>query len=172
MKISRADRAANFVEFCPVWRYPEGLDYPFCALYATNEFLPGGDGLPLSATRTYEWCNRVLCRSKYLYPGSDYDRGVAARSSYTRAILQRSRRYGMFQVTGNPGFGDAAAAEFSVWFYRIRSEARYGLRLRALVDSFLRFFQEHHRGAVPFVLVSALPKELPLSSAWAGRSAT
>eukprot|EP00171_Calliarthron_tuberculosum_P021902 IDg21902t1 len=60
MKITKADRAANFVEYCPVWRYPEGLDYPICALYTTNGFLPGGVGLLLSAVRTYEWCNRVL----------------------------------------------------------------------------------------------------------------
>eukprot|EP00171_Calliarthron_tuberculosum_P022611 IDg22611t1 len=62
MKITRADRALNFVEYCLVWRYPEGLDYPLCAFYSTNGFLPGGVGLPLSAIRTYEWRNRVLCR--------------------------------------------------------------------------------------------------------------
>eukprot|EP00171_Calliarthron_tuberculosum_P022110 IDg22110t1 len=38
MKITEADRAPNFVEYCPVWRYPEGLDYTLCALYSTNGF--------------------------------------------------------------------------------------------------------------------------------------
>eukprot|EP00171_Calliarthron_tuberculosum_P016887 IDg16887t1 len=33
MKITKADRAPNFVEYCPVWRYPKGLDYTLCALY-------------------------------------------------------------------------------------------------------------------------------------------
>eukprot|EP00171_Calliarthron_tuberculosum_P006849 IDg6849t1 len=28
MEITKADRVANFVEYFPVWRYPEGLDYP------------------------------------------------------------------------------------------------------------------------------------------------
>eukprot|EP00171_Calliarthron_tuberculosum_P005892 IDg5892t1 len=97
MKITKADRAPNFVEYCPVWRYPEGLDYTLCALYSTNGFLPGGVGLPLSAVRTYEWRNRVLCRTKYLYQGSDYDREITACSSYTRAIIQRSRRFGSFE---------------------------------------------------------------------------
>eukprot|EP00171_Calliarthron_tuberculosum_P023788 IDg23788t1 len=142
MKITKADHAPNFVEYCPAWRYPEGLDYPLCALYSTNGLLPGGVGLPLSAVRKYEWRNRVLCRTKYLYQGSDYDREIAARSSYTRAIIQRSRRFGSFEVTGDPGFGNAAAAGFSVWFYRTRGEAQYGARLRSLVDSFPGFSRE------------------------------
>eukprot|EP00171_Calliarthron_tuberculosum_P023233 IDg23233t1 len=54
MKITIADFAPNFVEYYPVWRYPEGLDYTLCALYSTNGFLHGGVGLPLSAVRTYE----------------------------------------------------------------------------------------------------------------------
>eukprot|EP00171_Calliarthron_tuberculosum_P019047 IDg19047t1 len=108
MKIAKADSAPNFVEYFPVWRYSEGLDYPLCALYSMNRFLPGGVGIPLSSVRTYEWRNRVLSRTKYLYQSSDYDREIAARSSYTQAIIQRSRRFGSFEVTGDPGFGNAA----------------------------------------------------------------
>eukprot|EP00171_Calliarthron_tuberculosum_P013804 IDg13804t1 len=48
MNITKADRAPNFVEYFPVWRYLEGLDYTLCALYSTNGFLPGGIGLLLS----------------------------------------------------------------------------------------------------------------------------
>eukprot|EP00171_Calliarthron_tuberculosum_P017107 IDg17107t1 len=94
MKITRADRAANFVENCPVWRYPEGLDYPLYALYTTNGFIPGGAGLPLSAD-------------------SDCDREIAARSNYTgrlsnalavmaRLKLPAIRVLGMLQRPGFP----------------------------------------------------------------------
>eukprot|EP00171_Calliarthron_tuberculosum_P004896 IDg4896t1 len=41
MKITRSDRIANFVEYCPAWQYPQGLDYNLCELYALSSFLPG-----------------------------------------------------------------------------------------------------------------------------------
>eukprot|EP00171_Calliarthron_tuberculosum_P001193 IDg1193t1 len=78
----------------------------------------------------------VLCRSKYLYSGTDYDREITARARYVKAILQRSRRYGTFEFTVDPGFGDAAAAGFSVWFYRIRREGQYGVCFRAKLNSY------------------------------------
>eukprot|EP00171_Calliarthron_tuberculosum_P007056 IDg7056t1 len=115
MKISRSDHASNFVEFCPVWRYLEGLYYNLYALYATSGFLPGGVEFPLHAVRTYEWRSRVLCRSNYMYSGTDCDREVSARSVYVKETVHRSRRYGMYEVIVDPSFRDAAAHGFFVW---------------------------------------------------------
>eukprot|EP00171_Calliarthron_tuberculosum_P010232 IDg10232t1 len=41
MKITRSDRTANLVEYCPVWKYLQSLDYKFCKLYVPSGLLPG-----------------------------------------------------------------------------------------------------------------------------------
>eukprot|EP00171_Calliarthron_tuberculosum_P017245 IDg17245t1 len=64
--------------------------------------------VPMNESRKYEWCTLVLHRSKEVYNGADYDREITARASYVEAILQRSRRYGKIEETGDPGFGDSA----------------------------------------------------------------
>eukprot|EP00171_Calliarthron_tuberculosum_P001400 IDg1400t1 len=64
---------------------------------------------------------------------------ITARADYVKEILQRSRRYGTYEITGDLGFGDAAAHGFSVGFYRTRREAEYSAHLRALVSSHPRF---------------------------------
>eukprot|EP00171_Calliarthron_tuberculosum_P013988 IDg13988t1 len=89
------------------------MDYNLCDLNATRELFHGGVELPLSAVRTYEWRIRVLFRSKYLYPATDYDRGTSACASYTKKIVQSSCRYGTFNLTVDLSFGDVAEPRFS-----------------------------------------------------------
>eukprot|EP00171_Calliarthron_tuberculosum_P006642 IDg6642t1 len=64
---------------------------------------------------------------------------ISARSGYIKEIIQRFCRYGTYEITGDLGFGNAAAHGFSVWFYRTYGEAEYSIRLRALVKSHPRF---------------------------------
>eukprot|EP00171_Calliarthron_tuberculosum_P012397 IDg12397t1 len=80
MKITRSKRIANVVEYFPVCKYPQGLDYNLCEFYAPSGFLPGGISIPLYAARTYEWRFRVLCRTQHLCNGADYDREITARA--------------------------------------------------------------------------------------------
>eukprot|EP00171_Calliarthron_tuberculosum_P021684 IDg21684t1 len=55
LKITNRDRAVDFVQHFPVWRYPPGLDDKLCVMYSVGGYLSGGVNLPVQAVTTFEW---------------------------------------------------------------------------------------------------------------------
>lgn len=115
--MTNSDRSTDFMELFPVWCFLEGLDSELCALFATDVYLLCGAGVPLRAILSFKWKRLVIFRPSYLTSEGSVERENTIQGSYVKTLPQRSRRDGTFQVTANPGIGEALADLYSIWFY-------------------------------------------------------
>lgn len=55
MKMTKTERALDYMRFCPVWNYKEGLELVHCSLFSTDGYLSSGVGVPVRALQSSEW---------------------------------------------------------------------------------------------------------------------
>lgn len=97
--------------------------------------LPRGLNIIFSTMDALTWKRRVIVSTNYLTPAQHREEEYEIGWRYYKTLLERSHRYGKFDISGDPGYGNAKNDRMSVRFYRTEDERRYGRRLRALLRS-------------------------------------
>lgn len=110
----------------------------------TDDYLPGGLSASFRTIHSIEWKHRGNIRPSYQEPGSSNEFDNTVQGSNIKTLLQRSLRFCAFQVTGDPGYGDALDDEFSKWFYRIDGERLYERRLKSIMQGSSQFSRRIH----------------------------
>ena len=153
LNLMNKDNAADFALYCPVWRYPYGLHTDICSEYVNdNGYLPGGLNIPLYALNTFEWRRRVMVSPKLLLPGTYREPEEVVRGIYYQRYFEGSRTFGNFEVTGDPGYGNAFEDGMATWYYRTKGEALYGKRLAEIIRCPPKRFEYHTVQAEPELL--------------------
>lgn len=62
--VTKSDQATDFVDFFPVWRYPEVLDSFLCSIFAIDDNYPSEVGASFRAIHLFEWKLRFIVRSR------------------------------------------------------------------------------------------------------------
>lgn len=104
-----------------------------CSLFSTDGFLLGGSVF-LPTPYSHSSGNTGLLSDVVTGTVGSSECESTVRGRYLHTLLQCSSRFGTFQVTGDPCYGDVLSEGFSVCFYRTEGERSYGRRLKAILQ--------------------------------------